>query len=57
MLEKLEGLGKKVLVLPIGICLALCLVLSLALTPMLRADPHNVPFAIVNLDKGGTTKP
>lgn len=55
MLEKLEGLGKKALVLPIGICLALCLVLSLALTPMLRADPHNVPFAIVNLDKGCAT--
>ena len=33
----------------------LCCVLSLALGPLLRAEPSNVPFAIVNLDKGAIT--
>lgn len=50
-----EKLGKKALALPIGICIVLCCVLSLALGPLLRAEPSNVPFAIVNLDKGAIT--
>lgn len=46
---------EKALALPIGICIVLCCVLSLALGPLLRAEPSNVPFAIVNLDKGAIT--
>ena len=51
----LEKLGKKALVAPFAIGIVLCCILSLAISPMLRADPHNVPFAIVNLDKGAVT--
>lgn len=48
----LEKLGKKALIAHIGIGIVLCCILSLAIAPMLRAEPQNVPFAIVNLDKG-----
>ncbi|MDO4854791.1 MAG: ABC transporter permease [Coriobacteriia bacterium] len=51
----LEKLGKKALVAPLAMAIVLCCVLSVAVGPMLRAEPHNVPFAIVNLDKGATT--
>lgn len=51
----LEKLGKKALIAPIGIGIVLCCILSLAIAPMLRAEPQNVPFAIVNLDKGAVT--
>lgn len=51
----LEKLGKKALVAPLGIGIVLCCILSLAVAPMLRANPQNVPFAIVNLDKGAVT--
>ena len=48
----LEKLGKKALIAPIGMGIVLCCILSLAVSPMLRADPNHLPFAIVNLDKG-----
>ena len=51
----LEKLGKKALIAPIGSGIVLCCILSLAIAPMLRAEPQNVPFAIVNLDKGAVT--
>lgn len=51
----LEKLGKKALIAPIGIGIVLCCVLSLAVAPLLRANPQHVPFAIVNLDKGAVT--
>ena len=50
-----EKLGKKAIVAPVGIGIVLCCILSLAVSPMLRANPQNVPFAIVNLDKGAIT--
>ncbi len=50
-----EKLGKKALAIPLVMALGLCCVLSIAVGPMLRAEPHNVPFAIVNLDKGAVT--
>ena len=51
----LDKLGKRALIAPIGIGIVLCCILSLAVAPMLRADPQHVPFAIVNLDKGAVT--
>ena len=50
-----EKLGKKAIVAPVGIGIVLCCILGLAVSPMLRANPQNVPFAIVNLDKGAIT--
>lgn len=50
-----EKLGKKAIVAPVGIGIVLCCILSLAVSPMLRANPQNVPFAIVNLDRGAVT--
>lgn len=50
-----EKLGKKAIVAPVGIGIVLCCILSLAVSPMLRANSQNVPFAIVNLDKGAIT--
>ncbi len=50
-----EKLGKKALAIPLVMALGLCCILSIAVGPMLRAEPHNVPFAIVNLDKGAVT--
>ena len=50
-----EKLGKKAIIAPVGIGIVLCCILSLAVAPMLRANPQNVPFAIVNLDKGAVT--
>ena len=51
----LEKLGKRALVLPFGMAIILCCILSLAVGPMLRAEPNNVPFGIVNLDAGACT--
>ena len=51
----LEKLGKRALVLPFGMAIILCCILSLAVGPMLRAEPNNVPFGIVNLDAGAST--
>ncbi len=53
--QMFEKLGKKALAAPLIVALGLCCILSIAVGPMLRAEPHNVPFAIVNLDKGATT--
>ncbi len=50
-----EKLGKKALAIPLVMALGLCCILSIAVGPMLRAEPHNVPFAIVNLDNGAVT--
>ena len=50
-----EKLGKKSLAAPLVIAVLLCLFLSLAITPILRVDPSDVPFLIVNLDEGATT--
>ena len=51
----IEKIGKRALVLPLVMALGLCCILSLAVGPMLRAEPTNVPFAIVNLDEGAIT--
>ncbi len=50
-----DKLGKRALAAPLAMALGLCFILSIAVGPMLRAEPHNVPFAIVNLDKGAVT--
>lgn len=50
-----DKLGKKALIVPLVMALGLCCILSIGVGPMLRAEPHNVPFAIVNLDKGAVT--
>ena len=50
-----EKIGKRALVLPLVMALGLCCILSLAVGPMLRAEPTNAPFAIVNLDEGAIT--
>ncbi len=50
-----DKLGKRALAAPLAMALGLCCILSIAVGPMLRAEPHNVPFAIVNLDKGAVT--
>lgn len=51
----LEKLGTRALVLPFGMAIILCCILSLAVGPMLRAEPNNMPFGIVNLDTGAIT--
>lgn len=48
-------LGKKALIAPFVLVIALCCVLCLAVAPLLRADPHDISLAIVNLDDGTTT--
>ena len=45
-------LGKKALIAPFVLVIALCCVLCLAVAPLLRAD---ISLAIVNLDDGTTT--
>lgn len=40
----LDKLGKRALIAPIGIGIVLCCILSLAVAPMLRADPQHVPL-------------
>ena len=53
--DMFDKLGKKALAVPLVMALGLCCILSIAVGPMLRAEPHNAPFAIVNLDKGAVT--
>lgn len=50
-----EKLGKKAALLPFVMAIGLCCLLGLAVAPMLRAEMSNVPFAIVNLDKGAVS--
>lgn len=50
-----DKLGKKALIAPFVLVIALCCVLCLAVAPLLRADPHDISLAIVNLDDGTTT--
>lgn len=50
-----DKLGNKALAVPLMIALVLACILGLAISPILRANPNEVPFAIVNLDKGATT--
>ncbi len=50
-----DRLGKHSYVLPIIGVIVICFVMSLALYPMLHAQPENVPMAVVSLDKGATT--
>lgn len=50
-----EKLGAKAIAVPLGIALFLFCLLGTVVAPMLHAEPHSMPFAIVNLDKGATT--
>ncbi|WP_288284594.1 hypothetical protein [uncultured Senegalimassilia sp.] len=50
-----DKLGKKTLIAPFVLVIALRCVLCLAVAPLLRADPHDISLAIVNLDDGTTT--
>ena len=50
-----EKLGSKAVAAPLVLMVLLCCVLGLVMAPMLRADPSEVPFIIVNLDEGATT--
>ena len=43
------------MIAPFVLVIALCCVLCLAVAPLLRADPHDISLAIVNLDDGTTT--
>lgn len=50
-----DKLGKKALIAPFVLVIALCCVLCLAVAPLLRTDPHDISLAIVNLDNASTT--
>lgn len=50
-----DKLGKKALIAPFVLVIALRCVPCLAVAPLLRADPHDISLAIVNLDDGTTT--
>lgn len=50
-----DKLGKRRYALPFLGVIVICCVMSLALYPMLNAQPNNVPMAIVSLDKGVIT--
>lgn len=50
-----DKLGKKSLAIPLAWALVLCCILSIAIGPILRADPRGVQFAIVNLDEGAVS--
>lgn len=47
-----EVLDKIKYVLPVTAAVVLFCIMSLVITPLLVASPHDVPFAIVSLDKG-----
>lgn len=47
-----QRLGNKALAMPVLWGVLLCCILGLAFAPMLRADPSEVPFIVVNLDEG-----
>lgn len=51
----LEKIGKKALGAPFVVAIVLCCVLGLAISPMLRAEPSEVPFIVVNEDEGAIT--
>ena len=51
----LEKLGKKALGAPFIIAIVLCCVIGLAITPLIRAEPNEVPFVVVNEDEGAIT--
>ena len=48
----LEKLGKRAIAAPFMPPLLICLILGLAMTPILRAQMTEVPFAVVSLDEG-----
>ena len=50
-----ERLGKIKYIIPICAIIAVFLIMSLAVSPLLRATPKDVPFAVVTLDKGVQT--
>lgn len=50
-----DKLGKKSLAIPLVWAVVLCAFMSVAIGPILHADPHGVQFAIVNLDEGAVT--
>ena len=50
-----EKLGSKAVAAPLVLMVLLSCILGLVMAPMLRADPSEVPFIIVNLDEGATT--
>lgn len=50
-----EKIGKRAIVAPLGIALILCCVFGVALAPMMRAEPTEVPFIVVNEDEGAVT--
>lgn len=51
----LEKLGKRALVAPLAMALLICCLLGTIMAPMLRAEPHDAAFALVNLDEGAVT--
>lgn len=54
MREKLNQLGPRVFAIPVAFCLLVALIFGTAMTPIFRADPHGIQFAVVNLDQGAT---
>lgn len=50
-----KTIGKPAIAIPLVIAFLLTCILGLAVAPLLRAEPHDVAFAIVNLDEGSTT--
>lgn len=51
----LEKIGKKALGAPFIIAIVLCCVLGLAIAPLIRAEPSEIPFIVVNEDEGAIT--
>lgn len=51
----LEKIGKKALGAPFIIALVLCCVLGFAIAPLIRAEPSEIPFIVVNEDEGAIT--
>jgi hypothetical protein len=52
MTERIQALGQRAYVIPLGIALIIFCVLGTAITPMLRMAPAEMPVAVVNLDEG-----
>lgn len=48
----LEKLGRRAAAAPFMLPILICCILGLAMTPMLRSQMTDIPFAIVTLDKG-----
>lgn len=51
----LEKIGKKALGAPFIIAIVLCCVLGFAIAPLIRAEPSEIPFIVVNEDEGAIT--